>query len=401
MSDAMSASGDHFVISLDWAPKIGGAHLWLYEVYKRWPRPVSVFTEAISTDPEMANLERLSDEEGHGSIKVVRNALPMHDLDALSIRFWRNLLGNASALRSVGEKPGDWLHCLRAFPEGMIGLARKRLDRGKSRLITYLHGEEILIAKTSRFLEIAAKHVYRNSDLVIANSENSRRLLKTICPDVDARVIHPGVDVESFEQLSGDRSWRDKWGWGSETTVVCTIARMEPRKNQKGVIEAIAILAEEGARIGYVCAGVGPEQDSLRALVKDLGIEERIRLPGRVSEEEKRLVYAAADIHAMPSIETGAVTEGFGIVFLEAAAASVPSVAGCVGGQSEAVLDGRTGIVVDGKNPSEIAAALRRLIREPELRREMGASALLWARENDWAKVSQRTYETLSEPLLR
>ena len=71
-----------------------------------------------------------------------------------------------------------------------------------------------------------------------------------------------------------------------------------------------------------------------------------MRFTGAVSDAEKKLIFAACDIHAMPSVQLGEMIEGFGIVFLEAAAAGKPSICGNIGGQAEAVLDGRTGLVV-------------------------------------------------------
>ncbi len=97
-----------------------------------------------------------------------------------------------------------------------------------------------------------------------------------------------------------------------------------------------------------------------------------MRFTGAVSDAEKKLIFAACDIHAMPSVQLGEMIEGFGIVFLEAAAAGKPSICGNIGGQAEAVLDGRTGLVVDGADLDRVADALRSLVRDRALRQRLG-----------------------------
>jgi phosphatidyl-myo-inositol dimannoside synthase len=95
----------------------------------------------------------------------------------------------------------------------------------------------------------------------------------------------------------------------------------------------------------------------------------------------------------MPSVQLGEMIEGFGIVFLEAAAAGVPSICGNSGGQMEAVRDGETGIVVDGRESANIATALRQLAREPQRRAQMGRNGRVWAEGFDWQRVCARTLE--------
>jgi len=90
-------------------------------------------------------------------------------------------------------------------------------------------------------------------------------------------------------------------------------------------------------------------------------------------------------------VQIGEMIEGFGIVFLEAAAAGVPSICGDSGGQTEAVKNGETGLVVDGRDPAIIAAALRTLAVDTELRQRMGRNGRRWAADFDWARVRERT----------
>ncbi|MCL4182510.1 MAG: glycosyltransferase family 4 protein [Burkholderiaceae bacterium] len=380
------------VISFDWAPRIGGAHLWMYEVYKRWPAPVSVLTIRPADEPVLRRRQEEVDRLSHGSLSVHRQALPVVDIDAKSLSCWARFALNARVAGKIAGKGQRTFHCVRAFPEGFVGVLRKRLDGDRTRLITYAHGEEILVARSSRLLSWMARQAYACSDAVIANSENTRGLVMALCPQARVHVIHPGVDATAFEIPEQERlAFRKRLPWRVGTVVISTVARMERRKNQAAVIAAVAELSREGLQVGYICAGDGEERSALEALAHEYAIEDRVCFPGAVSDDEKRLVIAASDIFAMPSVRAGEMIEGFGIVFLEAAAAGVPAISGSSGGQSEAVVHDRTGLVVDGQDPRQVREALRRLALRAEERNEMGARARSWALEHDWCAVRDRT----------
>jgi phosphatidylinositol alpha-1,6-mannosyltransferase len=386
----------HAIVSYDWAPKIGGAHSWLYEVYRRWATPVQVLTVDNRGDAAAAAADRAFDAHDHGSLRIHRVARPFDGINLLSPSCAMRFIAHARALRRLTRPAGSSVvHALRSWPEGFTGLLCKRMFRG-TRLVTYAHGEEILIARLSAQLRWMAQRVYAGSDLVIANSENTRAIVQEFAPSARIVCIAPGVDARSYV-LPGPQlaACRARWGWSAGTIVVATVARMEARKNQAGVMRAIEQLRREGVDVAYVCAGDGQERAALTRLAAELGIGERVRFPGPVSEAEKREIFAAADIHAMPSVQLGEMIEGFGIVFLEAAAAGIPSICGDSGGQREAVRDGVTGLVVDGREPANIAAALRRLAADEGLRRQMGSNARSWAERFDWQQVYSRTAEAL------
>ena len=97
----------------------------------------------------------------------------------------------------------------------------------------------------------------------------------------------------------------------------------------------------------------------------------------------------------MPSIQHGEMIEGFGIVFLEAAAAGVPSICGNVGGQAEAVVRGKTGLVVDGASLYDVKRAIRRLATDKSMRVMMGREGRKWAENHDWDHVVEATWEAI------
>ncbi|MGH9959424.1 MAG: glycosyltransferase family 4 protein [Pyrinomonadaceae bacterium] len=203
--------------------------------------------------------------------------------------------------------------------------------------------------------------------------------------------IHPGVNAEFSPPEADLQAYRSQWRWPAGTVVVSTVARMEPRKNHAMVIRALAELRKEGRSVAYICAGDGQERARLIGLAQELGMRNWVRFPGAVTDQEKKLIYGASHIYAMPSIQVGEMIEGFGIVFLEAAAAGMPAISGNSGGQSEAVIHGKTGFVVDGASLPDVHQAVRNLVDNGELRAVMGREGKKWAAEHDWTKVVERT----------
>lgn len=380
------------VISFDFAPDIGGAHSWLYEVYRRWPTKVEVLTSVYSDIMAMESRQREFDLSEHGSLHISRKVIRYGSLSILNPRFCQAVWQCWRAGRMFGNHSPIRLHALRAFPEGFIGYVLQGLWRSDARLITYAHGEEVLVARSSRQLATMARLTYESSTLIVANSENTRREVMGLARNANVVVIHPGVDPLSFGcSVEAAEECRKGFGWSEDTVVVLTLGRMEARKNHAGVMRAVSALRDQGLSVGYVCAGDGPERTRLERLASSLGIQKWVLFTGVIEEQYKALLFSSADLFAMPAIQVGEMIEGFGIVFLEAAAAGIPVVSGDSGGQPEAVRDGVTGIVVDGTKDTDIVRAIGSLVRDVSLRRKMGRAAREWAREHTWESVVQQT----------
>ena len=386
------------VISFDFPPEIGGAHKWLYEVYRRWPTSVDVLTHGYSQDKSAAENACAFDSAAHGSLRIIRKVRRYGELSLRNPRFYLALLQCRRRAQETGESSSLRLHALRAFPEGFAGYFVQRTRRASTELITYAHGEELLVAGSSRELMQMTRVAYGNSSLVIANSENTRRAVLEIAPGVRTEVIHPGVECSSFAfHADAATRKRTEYGWPAGTPIVLTLGRMEPRKNHAGVMRAMGRLHRKGLQIGFVCAGDGPERPALVALAESEGIVPWVRFPGAVAEREKDVVFEAADIFAMPSVRVNSMIEGFGIVFLEAAAAGLPVICGNSGGQPEAVQDGVTGRVIDGTDVESIAMAIEELVINHDGRAKMGEAARQWARRHEWSAVVSATLAAINK----
>jgi phosphatidylinositol alpha-1,6-mannosyltransferase len=159
---------------------------------------------------------------------------------------------------------------------------------------------------------------------------------------------------------------------------VLTVARLEAADAYKGVdtlILAWPLVLAQAPEAELIVVGDGSDRQRLEAIAEALGIESRVRFLGRVSDGDLGRAYATARIFALPgrhSVGPDAQGEGFGIVFIEAGAASLPVVAGRGAGTDDAVAHGVSGLLVDPKDLHDVAGAIIQLLENPELARRMG-----------------------------
>jgi phosphatidylinositol alpha-1,6-mannosyltransferase len=210
--------------------------------------------------------------------------------------------------------------------------------------------------------------------------------------EVRGVVIPPGVDAGRFRPVDAATraATRLQLGLDPGATLVLGLSRLVPRKGFDVVIDAVLALGDE--RVQLAIAGAGRDRGRL---TRRAGGDPNVRFLGRVPDDALAALYGCADIFAMCCRDRwgGIEAEGFGIVFLEAAACAVPAVAGRSGGAHEAVDDGVTGFVVAPRDTDAVRAALAALRDDPAEREEMGRAA------RDRA-VTRYSYDRLVEQLL-
>ena len=188
---------------------------------------------------------------------------------------------------------------------------------------------------------------------------------------------------------------------GSRPTgpLVVSVSRLVPRKGMDVLIDAAVRLRADVPDLTVAIAGRGRDSDRLAGRIAEYGAP--VRLLGGVSDDGLPALVGAADVFAMLCRNRwlGLEQEGFGIVFLEAAAAGVPQVAGASGGAGEAVADGETGLVV--RRPTDVGAAARaigRLLGDDGLRRQMGTASRRRAEASfDYDKLAPRLAASLAD----
>lgn len=214
---------------------------------------------------------------------------------------------------------------------------------------------------------------------VLANSRYTADVLTRMFPDCAARVAVTwvGVDLRFFDAVRQPAGPRPR---------LLTVSRLsEPRKNVDLVLRALAAL-KDTYDFEYAIAGDGTERDALARLSDDLGLRERVRFLGKVSADELQNLYGRADLFVLASSIVPGSHEGFGIVYLEAAAAGVPSLAARLAGAVDAVEEGRSGYFVDEPSVTSLSTAIGDFLAG---RRRFEADACRdFARRFEWDRVA-------------
>jgi phosphatidyl-myo-inositol dimannoside synthase len=250
------------------------------------------------------------------------------------------------------------------------------------RLVLTFHGSEILAFARSPLRRWLAGRLIRHATRVSTLTTYTQELLLERFPHAADKIfLTPGALRTDFAVVPA-RAARSK-----DKIVILTVARLHPRKGQLLTLQALQMLpAAVRSRIEYWIVGgrnKGNYEDRLRSLAgSDPALT--VRFFGNIPDAELAQVYDRSDIFALTSINHGHSVEGFGLVYLEAAAHSLPIVAHKVGGVSEAVRDGVTGLLVTPNRPAELAAAFEKLIHDVPLRRMLGDAGRVWAARNCW-----------------
>lgn len=199
------------------------------------------------------------------------------------------------------------------------------------------------------------------------------RVVRTAVPDpVPVSVMYPGADTEEFHPGLPTQETRARHGLTDRPLIVC-VSRLVARKGQDTLIRALPEIRRRVPDAALLVVGSGPYRTALERLAEE-GPPGSVTFSGQVSEHDLPGYYAAGDVFAMPcrSRLGGLEVEGWGNVFIEAAACGRPVVVGDSGGARESVVDGETGILVDGRRIGEVADAVSALLLDPALAQRMG-----------------------------
>lgn len=355
------------LVTNDFPPKLGGIQTYLHELWRRLPPDeTTVLTTAFPGAREWDARQAFRVERRRERV-LVPTARLARDVDALA-----------------REVRADVVFVDPMLPAGWIG---PRLRAAP--YVVVAHGAEITGYGRVPLTRPFARRVLRGARAVVAaGGYPAREAVRAAGRPLAGIVVPPGVDPGRFRPAApGERAaTRRRWGLDPGAPLVLGVSRLVPRKGFDVVIDAVAPLA------GVQLAIAGDGRDRARLERRARG---RVRFLGRVPDDDLPALYAAADVFAMCCRDRwgGLEAEGFGIVFLEAAACGVPAVAGRSGGSHEAVEDGVTGRVVPPRDVDAVRAAVAGLVEDADLRARMGAAARRRA-------VEDHSYDRLVEPLL-
>ncbi|SFN19209.1 phosphatidylinositol alpha-1,6-mannosyltransferase [Actinomadura madurae] len=285
-----------------------------------------------------------------------------------------------------------------AAPLGLLAPALRR--RGAGRLVGITHGHEAAWA-TLPVARTVLGRIGDNLDVLTYLGEYTRsRMARVLPPDAAARMarLAPGVDETLFHPGAGGADVRARHGLTDRPVVVC-VSRLVPRKGQDALIRAWPHILREAPDAALLLVGGGPYRRDLERLAESLDVTRSVVFTGGVPWEELPAHFDAGDVFAMPcrTRRRGLDVEGLGIVYLEASATGLPVVAGDSGGAPDAVLDGETGMVVDGRSVRRIAESVSTLLTNPDHARAMGEKGRAWVeREWRWEIQANRLEELLT-----
>jgi phosphatidyl-myo-inositol dimannoside synthase len=391
----------HLLVTNDFPPKIGGIQSYLWELWRRLPAgEASVFTTPYAGT---------TDFDAAAPLPIVRSRqkvlLPTPSL-------------TKQVLAEAARVGASFVVLDPAVPLGWIGpdLARAGLP-----YVVVLHGAEVTVPGRlpvarqvlARVLE-GAIHVIAAGGYPLAEAE------RCVGHALASTVIPPGVDTAAFHPVSSETErtfGRRRLGLPTtdEGDVIVCASRLVPRKGFDAVFVAAAAVAQRRASVALtrgeqarpitvVVAGGGRDRSRLERAAgrvrTDRSLPLDIRFLGRVTDDDLRTLHRCGDVFAMLCRNRwgGLEQEGFGIVFVEAAASGTPQLAGRSGGSHEAVVDGVTGFVVDPTSVDQATDALASLLDDPTQRAAFAVSGReRCARELSYDVLAQRLTTTLAE----
>lgn len=346
----------HLLVTNDYPPKIGGIQVYLWELWRRLPPDEVV----VLTSP-YAGAAEWDAQQPYRIHRVPEPWLLPHPVMTRRID------------QLAAEVGADLVVLDPAVPLGIVGPSLQR-PYG-----VVVHGAEVTVPGRLPVSSRVLGRVLRGAQLVVAAGHypavEAEHAAGRPLPVVE---VPPGVDVERFRPLDPPEraAARAHFGIAPDDVAVLGLSRLVPRKGFDKLIEAAAIAGARRPNLRVLISGAGRDKPRLERLAAER--QAPVRFLGRVPEDDKPRLYGCVDVFGMLCRNRwgGLEQEGFGIVFVEAAACGVAQLAGESGGAAEAVADGATGLVVRHPDDVEaVAAALARLVDDPAERARMGAAA--------------------------
>ena len=257
---------------------------------------------------------------------------------------------------------------------------------GVKKIIALTHGHEVWWAKIFPF-RLAIKRIGKNVDHLTYLGEFTRQAISkplTRKSTTEMVKIAPGIDTAHFIPQPDAMQKRKELGL-QDKKIIISVGRLVHRKGQDNLIQAMPAVLKKIPNAHLLLVGEGPYRKHLEKLVMKSSLEQNVTFAGRIMYDRLPSYLSAADLFAMPSRSRffGLEVEGLGIVYLEASACGIPVVAGNSGGAPDAVLEGVTGLCVDGTNIEQITAAIVEICSDAERASHMGAAGRNWI-VNQW-----------------
>lgn len=383
------------VVTPTFLPAWGGAERLLLEVFSRLARRHTIHLVAPNT-PQAAVRENAASLMGSLPFTVTRYDEGLRGDQIKARRFHRGFVPpfDVAAVSVVSKetrtfKP-DVLSVFYAIPMGLAGLAARH--RFHIPMVLSLVGRDVPGPATLPGWKFFVRQVSRASDATTYISDYSRTAL--FGESGKGVVVGSGAQRYPAVAATGAQSLREQLGLPRDAFVLFALQRLSIYKGVNVLIESMTHLKDLPCVL--LIAGTGPDKPRLEAAIRELGLQDKVRLLGFVHEDDLARYWALADLFVFHSYY-----ETFGMVLAEAMLAGKAVVSVRSTAIPEVVRDGQDGLLVEPGDSTALASAIRRLIADPEGRRSMAESGHARAeQEFDWDRVA-RAYEAVFEDAIR
>jgi phosphatidyl-myo-inositol dimannoside synthase len=364
----------------DFPPVTSGISTYLSKLWQHMPPDrAEVFAPKV-TGSELVD----------AAFPVAVHRVPMPLGENLPAKLVKSAVPAAWLLNRILDRTPSKLHCGQVFSSGWLGYACKKWFGIP--YVVYVYGSETARLAGSARTQDLMTSILNEAEHVVADSDSTKDEFRDFgIPRDKLMRIYPGVDPLVFAPSPPDPVWVKRLGLEGKR-VLLTVARLDQRKGHDTVIRAMPDLPDD---VVYLIPSRGREEDRLKALVTELGQDDRIQFLGFVSDDDLPKLYNLCDIHVMPNrvtegTELAGDLEGFGITFVEAGACGKPVIGGRSGGAVESVLHGQTGLLVDPTSGEEVVQAILSLLDNPDEARQLGSQARERVeRELDWRILAE------------
>jgi len=356
-------------ITNDFGPRAGGIETFVIGLIERMPKgSVIVYTSAQA---ETTSYDR--DWLENFGVEVIRDRSKI-------------LLPTPRVARAVNKLARD-RNIERAFfgAAAPLGILAKGLRRnGVTKIVALTHGHEVWWAKLWPFsaaISFIGKHVDHLTYLGDFTRGEISKALSTKAKSAMVKIA-PGIDTSHFLPTPSSSELRSQLGLADKKVIV-SVGRLVHRKGQDILIQALPSILRAHPSAHLLLVGEGPYRSHLEKLATDLNVTRAITFIGRIQYRELPRYICVGDLFVMPSRSrlAGLEVEGLGIVYLEASACGLPVIAGKSGGAPDAVIEGVTGVTVDGTKVSDVAVAVNSMLANPEKSTAMGESGREWIKD--------------------
>lgn len=358
------------LVTLEHPPAIGGIATYCHDLARALP-PDKVIVLAPAGRDQYATESEKSACDKDQPYKIVRKKL-------LWPKFiWPRWLRLGWHMRQIiKQEKIELIFVQHVLPSGYGAVLMKKIF--KTPFLIFSHGTDLLAGTATGWKRAMVRLVARHAEQIIFNSASLKRRFLRVLPEFSAKslVLYPCPEPAFLEPPAAAALDRLRVQYALEgKQVLISISRLDEGKGFPHLINALPKVLEKNPRLVWFIVGDGPKRELIIKLIRERNLQNIVRFVGEIPHRDLHPYYYLADLFVLLTHPDEGKEEGLGLVFLEAAAAGLPIVAGRSGGVEEAVLHEQTGLVVEATNGSQVIEAIQKLLTDRARAKQFGEAA--------------------------